>query len=359
LPQFAWKPTVFTVDAGHYKGRVVDDMQDVKDTETIRIPFLRIPGMVFIVKLLFPLVIGIYIVLHRSKYDVTYLTGSPFHPFVLTVLISGILKIPSVLDFRDSWSFNHGFSGRQPAGYLEKLREWFFRRIEALSIRFSTRTVFATTTLEKEYAETYPRYMVKYATIPNGFDEEDFVNVRPQKITDKRSLVLTGKFNIYTPDVVTGFFEVLQDFSDLVFIYIGSEAREIAEIARKANASEKLIALPYKPYTEMCNIVAGADYAMLTTGLANGAGTKIFDYLALAKPTLCFVPKGSVITEMFPTNANLIIQEAPHTKESIREGIKKLLVAPAPVADASIKKYSRKKTSMELAHLLDNIIQPD
>ena len=105
----------------------------------------------------------------------------------------------------------------------------------------------------------------------------------------------------------------------------------------------------------MLALVAGADYGLVTTGMVNGMGTKIFDYLALKKPTLCFVPKGSVITKHFSGAEGVVICEAPHTLATIKKGLSAILKVTSTIDDKMIKQFSRKECTRKLVQILQKI----
>jgi glycosyltransferase involved in cell wall biosynthesis len=357
LPGLDWEPVVYTVDPAHYKGKTVNDIGDVQNTEVHRIPYINFPGVMTIVKLFFPIFVLAFFLKNRKNYfDAVFFTGSPFHPFILTTIITGLFKVPTVLDFRDSWSSNFGFDGRHASNPVERFREWFATKVENLSIRFSSTTIFSTSYLESQYARKYRKYNDKYITIPNGYDPEDFVSVTPRIVAKTRTLILTGKFKIYTPDVVQGALHALTKIDDLTFVYVGSEYEELERQAKQLGVSGKLISMPYQIYQDMLSLISGADFAMLSTGKVDGVGTKIFDYLALKKPTICFVPKGSIISDQFGHVAHVVIVEGPHTKEKIIDGLEKLLAINNVSQDDLIQQYTRTKSTRELATILDKII---
>ena len=324
LPEYDWQPWVISVDARYYKDKVVDDLDDIRDTKIFRVPYYSLPGMIFLVKLFFPIIVAAFTLRNKSTINAVYMTGSPFHPFLLTSLFTGLFNIPTILDFRDSWSFNHGYDGRKAERLRDQVREFLFKPLEKLSIKFASKVIFSTFILQKEYSNEYPKYKNKFTTITNGFDPDDFLSIKPKRIVENKSLILTGKFKMYTPEVVAGLFEALKRLNQFKFIYVGSEHKDIVDLAKTYRVEDCVVSLPYQRYSESLDLIAGADYAMMTTGMVNGTGTKIFDYLALRKPTICFVPKGSIIKLQFDDIDQVVIQESPHTQTSILQGLEKL-----------------------------------
>jgi glycosyltransferase involved in cell wall biosynthesis len=353
LPQFGWKPRVLTVATDYYQGRILSEMPPEVDKIKIdRIPFCRFPGAVAMVKLLFPVILILFALRHKQHIDGILLSGSPFHPFLSTIILRGLLGIPTILDFRDSWSPNFGYGGEQPANFLDRFKHRFFELIERISIRFASGVTFATDILLEEYRRLIPGQGHKYYTIHNGYDPEDFIAIDPRRLDNRKTIILTGQFNIYTPEVVNGLMQALKFFPLLHFIYIGSEHELISKKARKFESSNQVTTLPYSPYRKMLALVAGADYGLVTNGMVNGMGTKIFDYLALKKPTLCFVPKGSAITSHFSGVGGVVISEAPHTLASIKNGLSSVFKATSTSDDHLIHQFSRKESARTLARIL-------
>jgi hypothetical protein len=341
------------VDPDYYQGRILNEIPpEVNKIKIHRIPYYRFPGAVTIVKLFFPLIIIFFALRHKRNIEAILLSGSPFHPFLSSIVLKGLLGIPTVLDFRDSWSQNYGYDGRHSVGFLKRYRHSVFALIERISIHFASCVIFATDILLEEYSRFIPKQCNKYYTITNGYDPEDFVSVEPIHLVNTKTIILTGQFNIYTPDVVTGLMQALKFFPFLHFIYIGNEYRLISKKARSFENTTQVTTLPYSPYRKMIALIAGADYGLVTNGMVNGMGTKIFDYLALKKPTLCFVPKGSVITKYFSKANSVVICEAPHTLASIKKGLSSIFEVASPVDDKIIKQFSRKRCTGKLAQVL-------
>ena len=355
LPKFGWKPQILTVNERYYKGRTLSLSSFKLGSLSIsRIPYLKFPLNTFFIKALFPIIVLLYLCKHHKNIDVIYFSGSPFHPFILTVVLGAFFKKPTVLDFRDSWSINHGFDGRAAAGWLEKTGVWLVGKVEKASIRFASSVIFATSLLQQEYEELYPNYTRKYKTIPNGYDPEDFLDIEPIYVTNKKTLILAGQFSIYTPDAVRSLMGALKLLPDVHFIYIGNEANLIKDTAEVYSVAHLVTTYPYMPYEKVLSYVAGADFAILSNGMRNGMGTKIFDYLVLNKPTLCFVPEGSVITQQFSVLESVLVCEPPYTASSVTVTIEKLLLLKDTKGNAdAIKKFSRVEATQKLAKVFE------
>ncbi|MBK1649793.1 glycosyltransferase [Rhabdochromatium marinum] len=359
LPSSGWTPWVMTVDPRYYGERQLQDdprlTTDLAATRIIRAPYWRFPGHVIFMKLLHPLLALIFAWRHRRGISAVYLCGSPFHPFLLTFPLTGLLHIPTLLDFRDSWSINHGYDGRRPDRLRARLRQRFLGLIERISIQFSSRVVFATYQLEDEYTELFPQWREKYSTIHNGFDPADFTRIEPQRLNTGPTLIMTGQFHIYTPDAVDALMHCLSERPALHFVYVGGEQAIIEAAARRAGVENQVICLPYSPYAEVLRLTAGADVGLVSNGLINGLGTKIFDYLALGKPTLCLVPNGSIIAREFADAPSVIISHPPHTAERIAIALDRTMAMVGQAGAVDLARFDRRESTRELAGLLEAI----
>jgi glycosyltransferase involved in cell wall biosynthesis len=355
LPMEGWSPWVLTVDPHYYDGKTMNHYEsELKNTKIFRIPYLPFWGNLTIIKLLYSLIAAGFVFLYHRKIDAVYISGSPFYPFPLTLLLTGFLKIPSVLDFRDSFSFNYGYDGRPGKGMLAVIRSFLYRTFERIGIRYASKVVFATSKLQDEYSALIPRHQDKYLTIPNGIDLDDFSNIKPIRVSKRKTIIMAGQFNIYTSNALYYLLSCIKTMPNVHFLYVGEENAIVLKAAETVNVIDQITALPFQPYINVLKLIAGSDAALLSNGLVNGMGTKIFDYIALKKPTLCLVPKNSIITEQFGGYSSIVISEAPHTYKKIKSGIEKVFsitnFEPVPL-DA----YTRQSAAHQLSVVLNNI----
>ncbi|WP_288355651.1 hypothetical protein [uncultured Cycloclasticus sp.] len=299
-----------------------------------------------------------YVIKHRSEIDIVYFSGSPFHPFILSVVLNVFLKKPTVLDFRDSWSNNHGFDGNKVPSLFGKIKQWIAEKLERYSIKFASSVIYSTPVLQKEYEVLHPEFISKYKTIPNGYDPDDFIGIKPIKASDKVTLVLAGQFNLYTPTAMNSLMGALKELPRLHFIYIGNEVDVIRKAAKLHAVEYSVTAFGYMPYEKVLRYIAGADYGLLSSGLKNGMGTKIFDYLALSKATLCFVPEGSVITQEFSDLDSVVISNPPYTVPLLKEKLLEL-IEKEKVLDqqGALNSFSRVAAAEELSFVFNKVIE--
>jgi glycosyltransferase involved in cell wall biosynthesis len=285
-----------------------------------------------------------------------YMSGSPFYPFPLTVFFARLLRLPSVIDFRDSWSFNHGFDGRRPDGVWGRLRERVFGIVERFSIKYASRVLFATPILEEEYADLFPEYRHKYFTVLNGYDPDDVADIGARRVSPRITLVLAGQFSRYVPHAVDCLMACLRHNEQLHFLYLGEEHALFANKAKQFDVVRKVTTLPRVSYQQALEFISGSDVALLATGLVNGVGTKIFDYLALEKPVLCLVPQGSNITRLFGDLPRVVISHPPHSASRLKEALEQTISSRnLPAKAGAMEEFTRPAAAAKLAGLLNEL----
>ena len=358
LPEFDYRPLVLTVDPRYYDKTVSDNSEyRFNNPDTIRVPFLPFPAARTIIALLFPLFILFYALKKRKILDVIYLAGSPYHPFIITPILTKILNLPVLLDFRDSWSMNYGYDGRSKRAvhFLKRLKNKLYFIIEKIALKYTSAASFSTPYLLEEYIRHHPSNSSKYHTVLNGYDEDDFQGVEPISLSSKKTIIVAGQFKIYVGDQLKEILLAIKSIPDLTFIYVGSEHAIIKKAVKQLEMTGRAIIKAYQPYKILLQIIAGSDFGLLSNGLVNGIGTKIFDYLALNKPFLCLVPKGSIITKIFGNMKGVVISDYPHTKEKVQENLKKLLKCENIGNEYITSKFTRRNSTKELSRILNSI----
>ena len=349
LPEAGWTPMVVTVDGRYYPRTVEGSLPpELESLDVHRFGYwswLPVP----VIKLLFPAFVLWKTLRSRHRLDAVVFFGSPFHPFLVVPLVRVLTGLPVVLDLRDGWSTWHEKpeSGRRNFG-TNRIR----RLIEKTGFHSACRVVFATEILRRQYTERFSYYRQKFATITNGFDPDDLEPVETLQDQGENNIVLAGKFLFYTPQVAQWLFEVLAEYPGWRFVYIGEESEAIMSLARRVNAESRVEVKGYLSYRQVLQEIKRAKLCVTTNSFSEGLGTKIFDYLALRKRVLCFVPSVSEIAEQFEGVPGVTVCREPHSREGVAVGLKQALESEE-VGDSSVAGFSRQRKASELAKILD------
>ena len=193
-------------------------------------------------------------------------SGPPF----TTNLVGGLLHertgLPWIQDFRDPWT-RAPFYPRRP-GPARALDE----RLERWTLLHAARTLTVNTAMREDFRTRYPEIPPDHmVTLPNGFDEADFVGIErivPQKLT----LVHTG--TMYLARDPQGLRSAISDlcreedgFVDgFELALAGRIDAELVELFRTPPVGRVVRILGYVEHAESLRLLRGADACLLLVG---------------------------------------------------------------------------------------------
>lgn len=277
--------------------------------------------------------------------------------------------LPWVADFRDSMT--------EP-GYPRDETTWkVHRRLEEQIVKHCSRAVFTTAPTMSMYAERYPQFEhSRWAVIENGFDEENFAQAEsgldpsPLGRSGQITLVHSGILYPIERDPST-FFSVLAtlkasgricaDNLQVLLRATGSDGLHRAQIDA-LNIADIVRLEPVIAYREALREMLRADGLLLFQGSVcnHQVPAKIYEYYRAGKPILAVVdPKGisaSMLQQAGVTHladiadAGQIAQTVLALLAALRNG--RSAGVARKVADA----HSRRSRTLELAHLLDQVV---
>lgn len=102
----------------------------------------------------------------KQKFDVVVATGNPFVSFALARTLGKLLKIPYVVDYRDSWTFNQ-FTEKMKYLPDSPVLKW-----EEKVLRDAAEIVFVNDGMRQWHVEHYPFAKDKMTVVPNGWEPE-------------------------------------------------------------------------------------------------------------------------------------------------------------------------------------------
>lgn len=142
----------------------------------------------------FGLLRGIALVL-RARPDVLYATGGPWATFLLARDISRWTGVRLVLDYRDPWSHNPAV--QRGGGFFEKLAH----RLEASAVAQATRIVANTDVLRETLIAAHgPQVAEKTVIIHNSFDERDYASPRPPQSEIPTLCYVGSLYDAHSPE---------------------------------------------------------------------------------------------------------------------------------------------------------------
>jgi glycosyltransferase involved in cell wall biosynthesis len=216
---------------------------------------------------------------------VVYSTSPPVSTHVVALIVSRVLRLPWVADFRDGWTLNP--QQEHAPSLVRRANAW----LEDLVVRHATRIVIADETIELRGAG-------EHALIRNGVDTEDVPDTRA---LDDSLFRLTYAGTLYGARNAEPVFAAIDNL-----IARGDVDRERFELRlvgsdfRGPAAGSALEELPvettgYVEHRQAVSEMASSDALLLYQPPGwPGASGKLYEYLATGRPILCVAAEDSV-----------------------------------------------------------------
>jgi len=305
-------------------------------------------------------------VIKKNKISLIYSTS----PYTTAHLIAGlakkITKLPWVADFRDPWRAN-------PFRNIPyKIHDQWDKFLESWVIKQTDHIICVTEYMKRDFINRYPFIKNKISYIPNGYDPEDYENLKPLREFDKNYFVLTHAGTFYGPRSPISIFKAL-NFLKKKFPELSQKIRlqlignpfyneeHLENIAVKFGIKEMVKVIPTVPkYKALCYL-KGSDALLLVGFKGKGAEiqvpAKLYEYFAIKKPILVLAPSKSAITETFYTaKAPGEICE-PDDINGIANKLKKLMERKFYKTSFQIEKFNRRNLVTQLDKILKDTLK--
>ena len=235
-------------------------------------------------------------IVRENNIDVILATSSPWSSLLAGAWIKKKTKVPLVLDFRDPWVSNPGFSQRG------ELAAGIDKRLEKFVVRFADSIIANTQELAQDFVTRFQLNREKVYCIPNGF--EQFEAPRSRKHAGTLSIAHLGAL-YFTRDPkpllravadLTKSKELPVDKFRLLLVGgIDSRDQELEEILVRSNLQKVLELTPRLPYSEAQRYMLVSDVLLLIQpDFPLQIPRKLYEYMAARRPVLCIAePEGA------------------------------------------------------------------
>jgi glycosyltransferase involved in cell wall biosynthesis len=226
----------------------------------------------------------------RQRFDLVVATGNPFVSFAAAWALGRLLRIPYVVDYRDSWTFNV---------FTEELvgpEDGVVMRWEARVLRHAAEIVFVNDVLLRWHADRYPFAADRMAVVRNGWDPEILGEVEYQPARPDRPLRF-GYLGTVTPslplDVIFDAWRIARNhplLADAEFNIHGHLGffPDGVEPLRQRLTEEERYRVHYRGYfgkTEAAKAYEQTDVLVFCAGGTRFVTSgKVFEYMATGKP---------------------------------------------------------------------------
>jgi glycosyltransferase involved in cell wall biosynthesis len=290
----------------------------------------------------------------QERWDAVIATSFPPTAILIGHTIASRLKIPYVADFRDSWTrcpCYHVPVRPVPLAALE-------RRLEAAMIRDAAAVVAVDERIVSHaIARLPPTGRPPCHVIPNGYDEEDFLDTAPVALPPF-SMVHTGQLRRSPRPIWDVLAEAIRRnpalSGRLHFWQVGFVDPQALSDLSSPPAGVTVHQIPPVPQREAIAYMLGADL-LLVEEFESIMPSKTLQYLRAARPLLALIEHGGLIRD--------VLGDMPHThlvkrEQSTRAGAWVAMLAAGPRLplagpNAAVTAYSRREIARRFAAVLD------
>lgn len=304
-----------------------------------------------------------------NSIDMIYSTSGPYSDHIIGYFLKDRFNKLWVCDFRDEWTNN-------PYVNFDK-KNIYFQIISKMeeNILLKANKIITTTPLAREnYLNILGVPKEKIVTITNGYDEEDFKNVKLKKEkNDKFTIIHNGMlYMIRTPETFLSAIKKLVDETkidkdkiEIIFSY--TENKEMWLNYLRDNNMESIVSFKdYMSHEESVELSINSNLLLLIVGPGEknkGVYTgKVFEYLRMGKPIVALSPKESVVEKLLKeTNCgeNFEFDDITGIENYILKAYKKWKSNPVSdhIINDNIAKYEREHLTKRLAKILDELYE--
>ena len=237
--------------------------------------------------------------LERERYDLIYVSCPPFPQTTVASSLKKKYGVPLAVDFRDAWSLNPYVEG----SLLNKvIFRTIFPALERRVLFLSDGIILNTPSALTAYQNKYPQLKPRMTMIPNGYDEEDFINFNPTVSADRMTLVYCGRFDIGARDPLA-FFKAINNIivrgRKLRLRIVGDASPKLWEQIRKLNLQNHIQLEGQKPHRDAIMAMGSCHVLVLyqekSKGLVTPVAGKTYEYLRAGRAILAIAPPGDNI----------------------------------------------------------------
>ena len=300
-----------------------------------------------------------------EKENIQYVvTTSPPHS---TQLIGLRLKkkFPALswfADFRDPWTDVFYYKMLYPTKIADKINKNYERNV----LETADKVIVTSEATKNVFLSKSKRILPeKIAVITNGFDEDDFVNVK-DNILPRFTLTYIGiLYNSEDLKSLFTAFSQLKNKENCLLRFVGQSGTLVAPEISKYGLEKYTKFLPQVKHSEAVQLMADSSVLVLLAPDENESAAflpgKLFEYLAARRPILCIAsPNNDIRRIIAENNAGQSFDYSEETemlqfleKQKTDWETNKI----SQLTNTGFLKYSRKNLTKNLVELLENLSQ--
>jgi glycosyltransferase involved in cell wall biosynthesis len=294
------------------------------------------------------------------RFDAVLSTFGPGSDLVVGHVISSMLGIPHIVDFRDLWSDSPS------ARFASDLHRRAVEKLERTIVRAAARVVTVSDGMSDHLAARHGVPRSQITTVTNGIDEDLLRLVRDERTADgPLRLYYTG--SIYAGYDVNPFFQALGELKRAGEInaetfrvhFVGNLS---ADAPRAHGVEDLVVSEPFVPREQVFAKLAAADALLAVEGggywAKFGYPVKLFDYLMTGKPILGLLEPGGNSARLVEQLGSHFLAQ-PHAVPEISAALRQLIrtrgaaLRPVDLSAPPLSHFRRSALVGRLAQTLD------
>ena len=293
--------------------------------------------------------------------DVVYSSSPPVSGHLAAAVLSDLLDVPWVADFRDPWM------GNAFVPHLPPIHRWLQRELERSIVVRADRILFATATWRHRYARRYPQHADRFVHVPNGYDPADLAvgGSGPRADDGTRTLIYAG--SIYGERELSVFLDGLaialrrdpglRDRLRIRFVGMLNPRNRVIAEARRGEFQPVLSFAGFHPRAEVIAMQRAADAGLILIaddpGRDADVNAKLYEYIGLDLPVLAVAPPGETRATLEELGWGMGVDPSP---EAIADGLAAMMAMPPPDRRADPEgRYDRRALTSRLAAILGDV----
>jgi len=297
----------------------------------------------------------------KESVDLVVSVSNPFHLQLVGFLVSLLLGVPWVAEFRDPMVEN---PDRDPDAALTKVA----KAVEWLCVRHADRVVWTDGIQvgESYYRETYPNISSeKFVELPfKGYERAAFEGVEPHEY-DSFTITYAGSF--YEGWIEPyGFIDGLSEYTngdDITAQFYGDWDEAYTSAARDAGVAERIETHEFVPYEEIVPVLKGSDVALYIGGTdpenSESVPSKIWDYIGARTPIIALVDPSFRVANLIAENGLGVVAD-PRDPAAVATAIEDIRTGtftydPDP---AVFERFARETKISAMVEIFDTVVRP-
>lgn len=303
----------------------------------------------------------------KNNIDLIFSTSPPPTAHLIGLLLKKFLKVPLVVDFRDSWETS--LEEKSPSF----IHGWLQRKIERKILKNADSIITVNEQIQNIFQNKYLQ-LPNLSVVTNGYDEKDFRDVKEIR-PDKFTVVYLGTFNRINDPLP--FLQALSELSSEVaefknqvrFVHIGMTLDfNFSELIEKLELQKIVENKGYLSHGDSLKELSSASILLLITTDSAGAETlttgKIFEYFRSGKPILGILPPSGAAASLIKENGAGVIVSPKNIlgiKQILKDYFRKWINCElkAELDQEKLKHFERRHLTGKLVEIFNQVTQAE